>query len=272
LIPTAQFSSEETGSGIWRPDRLTTALDSFRSRGCLWIQGAFQPSFIHLLNAAFMEGEGNRIQDEAATRNLVVGDRRLMVPVELKGPFNDPELYAPPLVCAFMEGTLGLEFRLGGFGVVVSLPGARDQHIHSDHPALFGMPIDDFLPSFAVTMIVPMVDMNAMNGATRVWEESHLTRYHAANAGIPMDKRNHEDPFTRVGDCLLMDYRLHHAGLENRSDAARPILYITYFRPWFKDYVNYRKHPPLTFGEGEYDKVPAELKPLFANASGIPKL
>jgi hypothetical protein len=63
-----------------------------------------------------------------------------------------------------------------------------------------------------------------------------------------------------------MDYRLYHSGLANRSDKVRPILYITYFRPWFKDYVNYRKVPSLLFDEAEYEKAPPQYRPTLSNA------
>jgi hypothetical protein len=268
MIPTVQFSQEES-SKSWAPGKLDATIAAFKARGCLWLQNVFSPNLIDSLRMAFLQdyaGYLTATHDRASV--LVVGDKRLMIPVEVKGAFNQTELYANPNVSAVMKEMLGKDYRLGGFGVVAALPGADAQHIHRDHPALFGSPIDDFLPSFAVTMIVPLIDLDATTGATRVWEESHLARYDVANADIPLEKRPFEDPHARAGDCLLMDYRLRHAGLENRSTCVRPILYITYFRPWFRDYVNYRKHAALILGEGEYDKLPAELKPLFENAIG----
>jgi ectoine hydroxylase-related dioxygenase (phytanoyl-CoA dioxygenase family) len=266
VIPIVRFNEQKAGDGNWPTGGLAAAADALKSKGCLWLQGVFPPPRIDALRASFMADHFARLNAEDGSADLLVGDKRLMVPVELKGEFNDSGLYAQLRVSALMREALGADFRLGGFGVVVSLPGAREQHIHCDHPALFGTSLDDFLPSFAVTMIVPLVDLNALTGTTRMWEGSHLARYHAVNAETPLDKRDHQDPYANVGDCLLMDFRLYHAGLENRSDNARPILYVTYFRPWFKDYVNYKKHAPLVVGAGEFEKIPSGLRPLFANA------
>jgi ectoine hydroxylase-related dioxygenase (phytanoyl-CoA dioxygenase family) len=87
------------------------------------------------------------------------------------------------------------------------------------------------------------------------------------NSETDFEKRDYQDPYANVGDCLLMDYRLYHAGLANKSDKVRPILYITYFRPWFKDFVNYHKHPSLLIDEAEYEKVHPADKQLFSNAT-----
>lgn len=263
-----QFDEGETQRGEWRADKLTTACESLRTDGCLWLKEVFPPAYLNELQVSFANSHKHYFDagNEDYQRTLVVGDKRLMIPVEIKGAFNNPSLYAHPLVCSFMKQVLGDNFKLGGFGIVVSLPGALDQHIHSDHPPLFGTMLDDFLPNFAVTMIVPLVDLNESIGTTRMWKGSHFARYHVVNSGMDFDKRDYQDPYASVGDCLLMDYRLYHAGLANRSENIRPILYITYFRPWFRDYVNYRKHPPLVLAESEYEKVPPHFKPLFSNA------
>lgn len=53
-----------------------------------------------------------------------------------------------------------------------------------------------------------------------------------------------------TGTAILMDYRLRHRGLGNSSKAARPLLYMTYAQPHYKDTFNfslkrYRKMPEL---------------------------
>jgi hypothetical protein len=268
MLTIVQFDQQAIQTGTWLPDELPKAYERFKTDGCLWLKGVFPPAYLNELRAIFLEEYGPYFNPggESYSRALEVGDKRLMIPVEIKGAFNNPTLYAHPLICSFMKQALGDDFKLGGFGAVVSLPGALDQHIHRDHPALFGTMIDDFLPNFAVTMIVPLVDSNEISGTTRVWKGSHFARYHVVNSGTEFDKRDYQDPYAGVGDCLLMDYRLYHSGLANRSDKVRPILYVTYFRPWFKDYVNYRNHHPLLVDEAEYEKAPPHYRPLFSNA------
>lgn len=45
-------------------------------------------------------------------------------------------------------------------------------------------------------------------------------------------------PGARIGDCLLVDYRLLHGGTANRGNNLRSIVYLIYSRPWFGDYRN----------------------------------
>ena len=50
-----------------------------------------------------------------------------------------------------------------------------------------------------------------------------------------------------AGSAIVFDYRVLHRGLANRSGAARPLLYFTYGRAWFRDATNY---PSLSLFEG----------------------
>jgi ectoine hydroxylase-related dioxygenase (phytanoyl-CoA dioxygenase family) len=98
-----------------------------------------------------------------------VGDKRILVPVEVSGLFNTPHLYANPFVFPLAQDILGEECILGSFGAVAALPGAEDQHTHRDHPFLFQEEaIDTAMPAYAVTVIVPLVDVNEHHGTTRV--------------------------------------------------------------------------------------------------------
>jgi ectoine hydroxylase-related dioxygenase (phytanoyl-CoA dioxygenase family) len=78
-------------------------------------------------------------------------------------------------------------------------------------------------------------------------------------------RAEHLLPYTELGTVLLMDYRLLHAGTENRSSRVRPILYNEYCRPWFRDSRNYFKQEPLRMSRAIYERVPDDLKSLFAH-------
>ena len=43
----------------------------------------------------------------------------------------------------------------------------------------------------------------------------------------------------KAGAALLFDYRLKHRGLGNHSTVERPLLYITYARPFWVDVYNF---------------------------------
>jgi hypothetical protein len=43
---------------------------------------------------------------------------------------------------------------------------------------------------------------------------------------------------------------------------VRPILTLIFNRPWFRDFKNYGKQPPLRLNDGSYEKLPEDLKRL----------
>ena len=45
----------------------------------------------------------------------------------------------------------------------------------------------------------------------------------------------------RAGQAVLADYRIKHRGLANHSTEERPLLYLTYGRPWWVDVHNFDK-------------------------------
>ena len=131
-----------------------------------------------------------------------------------------------------MQDALGAECILGSFGAITALPGAEDQHVHRDHPFLFqDEAIDTAMPAYAINVIIPLVGMDAGHGTTRVWPGSHRVWSEDKAKQLPS-----EDPVAPVGSCIIIDYRLLHAGTGNRSHQVRPILYVAFHRPWFKDY------------------------------------
>ena len=68
----------------------------------------------------------------------------------------------------------------------------------------------------------------------------------------------------RRGDCIVLDYRTLHAGLPNRSNRARPIVYMVYARPWFFDHANHvnRRRIPVDMPLERYDELPASVRPI----------
>lgn len=54
-------------------------------------------------------------------------------------------------------------------------------------------------------------------------------------------------PCICAGSFIVFDYRLRHRGLGNRSAEARPLLYLTYAKPFFADMTNFSatRYPTL---------------------------
>ncbi len=257
-LPAVRFGLAELDDPAVLARTSVLAAAAFRDNGVLLIENAFSTAFIDKLHAAYTDEYRAYFLDLDYPDALNVGDKRTMITVAFAPPFNDPDLYASPLVLPIIRRLLGERCILGSFGSVTSLPGSDLQHMHADHPRLFDDdPVDAAMPPFAITMIVPLVDLNETNGTTRVYPGSH-------KAPIPTAKSMaHCDPVASRGACLLMDYRLFHGGTPNRSAAVRPILYNVYYRPWFRDFVNFGKQPPLEIDAETYGEIPDSYRSLF---------
>ena len=241
------------------PALIEVAQGLFEDNGVLVVQNLFSNKFIARLYQAFVACYQSYFADQDYADALKVGDKRRMLTLNFQTPFNDPNLWGNPFLLYLMRGLLGSEFVLGSLGAVISLPGAEHQHIHRDHPALFEEEgLDLNLPSFAITVVVPLIDLTPETGSTRVWKGSHRLP-HCQDSNL---ETSHV-PFVPTGSCYLMDYQLLHGGTPNVSNQVRPILYLTYYRSWFQEAVNYEKQSRIAITQPEYDRIPEKYKFLF---------
>lgn len=257
--PTVQLTAEDVQTNGLTEDTLQSAYGLLRINGCLILENVFSPAYIDDLRAAYVAQYRSYFEDKSYSDATTVGNKRFEITVNIESEFNDPHLYANPLLLPIIQKCVGNDCVIGSYSSVVALPGAQQQHVHRDG-RLFGGLIDAMLPSFALTLVVPLVELNEINGTTRMWNGTHVL------ASENEENLPYQDPLAPLGSCMFMDYRLIHAGTANRSQQVRPILYIVYNRPWFKDYRNYSKLAPILIGHAEYDKIPESQKPLFAMA------
>lgn len=260
MIPTIEFTEAEQETGEIAPENFQRAIAEYKDAGCLLLKNVYKPGFIKSLNDNFIRKYSRYLVDKQHDDALQVGDKRFMVSLKVETPFNNQKIYAHPLVMPLIEALLGEDCILNGYGSVASLPGAKDQNLHYDHPFLFGDDeIDPILPSYAITAIIPLVDITEETGATVMGKYTHR---------LPSDLKPEHGaetvfPYTSVGSVILMDFKLRHGGMANRSNEVRPILYNIYSRPWFRDCVNYERQADVEISKKELKKVAAEYKRLF---------
>ena len=213
---------------------------------------------IAALNAEFRARYHNYLQDSELADTLKIGHRRSMTPLDLSGGFADCLIYANPYVSAVAKLALGWDAVLESFGAVVALAGAQQQHIHRDGPLLFDTIISPILPAYALTLAMPLIDMNDSHGTTALWPASH--RWRERNEEVPPIA-----PDVPAGSCILWDFRLFHGGTENRSEQHRPMIYSTYSRRWYQDPTNFHKKalPRLSLTQDFLESVPADRRSLF---------
>jgi hypothetical protein len=231
----------------------------FEVHGFLKIENLFSREFIQSL-ASNLLGQLDYNEEEMTLGNgAMVSHRRYIVPVPFKEPFNHPEFYGNSILLSLMKELLGPHFILSTIGSVVSLPGATDQHIHADYYPLFeeNTAFTAMHPCFAITVGVPLIDIDPLNGPTKIWSGSHRTY----PIDQKMDSYAKELLFGPMGSCYFWDYRTFHAGGSNHSDRLRPLLYLGYTRRWFRDSLN---PDQLKIEKEEFEKIPQELRKLFS--------
>jgi hypothetical protein len=267
IIPV---SWSETASDALNPATANAAYAALRERGCAILRGVFSSGEAEALHREYQSQYGAmdmaQMQEQAAkpppSQFIEVGEARYDITVRMKGAFAAPRLLANTLLRRFLTPLLGDNMRLNSFTVVASHPGAQLQHPHRDHGHLYPeLPPDPPLPAHAINVAIPLIDVSVETGPTGFWLGSHKW----PESYIPPSEAMTTVPFQR-GDCILVDYRTLHTGLPNRSTLVRPIIYMTYARPWFFDECNHLGRSSLNMTLGTYEALPESVRPLLLRA------
>jgi hypothetical protein len=115
-----------------------------------------------------------------------------------------------------------------------------------------------------LTAIIPLLDLNLLTGSTEVWPRGPTM----ATPDLWIERLDGSTTLPlALGDAALMDYRVCHGGTPNLGNEPRPILYIVYSRPWFRDAENFSEIPPLRVSPTHLANMPAQYRSLFASAA-----
>ncbi|KAJ0401283.1 hypothetical protein ATCC90586_003720 [Pythium insidiosum] len=120
------------------------------------------------------------------------------------------------------------EFFLEYIGCVVARPGDEDQNWHLDgvHRNL-----RRHEPADRLNVFVPLVDLSEDVGGTEMKKASQF--HDDGRRGAAFADYAHLEsvtPLVQAGTPVVMDYRVWHRGLANRSETLRPLLYFKYSR------------------------------------------
>jgi hypothetical protein len=255
-----------TGLGQLGGVMIETARAALNGAGTLVLRGSVEAAAVEAAHAAVVEGLCGLDAEALARRGVRVGEKRYMVSLDLDPPFDRPALFASPPLVDVARALLGSGAVINSFAVVIAFPGAPAQRIHVDHEPLF--PRDDAAsmaaPVYALTGIVPLLDLSEATGSTEVWPLG-------PTPGVPdawTERRTGSTVLSLdAGDAAFIDYRVCHGGTANPGPAPRPILYIVYSRPWFRDADNFSEMPPLRVTPTHLARMPAEYRTLFAAAA-----
>ena len=265
-----EVSAAERSAGQLSPGSTASVSQALRENGAVLLRHALAADLVDTLKHGFDSQWGaftsEQMRDQARlpfpNPVLRVGEERYEVILKIKHAFLQSGIFANDLICNFLVGVLGPGMKLSGFTAVLSFPGAKQQHIHSDAPRLFNEAGPSAsLPSYAINVSIPLIDVTNEIGGTGIWLGSH--QWDAHRAPQPREMTNVE--FQR-GDCILMDYRTLHAGLPNVSTIARPILYMVYARPWFFDDSNHVGRPSLDMDTRDFERLAPHIQNLLVRA------
>lgn len=242
------------------------AKDALAGSGIVILKHAVQQAALGDARQAILDDLCGLDADAAKRDGVRVGDGRYMVTLSLNPPFDRPELFASPPLLAIARATLGNDVIINSLTVVISLPGAQAQRAHVDHRMLF--PADEVAsmaaPPYAVTAIIPLLDLSPSTGSTEVWPRG----LRMATPDLWMTNLPGSTVLPlMLGDAAMIDYRVCHGGTANLSDVPRPILYIVYSRPWFRDAENFSEIPPLRVSAQHLASMSPQYRPLFATAA-----
>lgn len=239
------------------PQALERWTRSFKEHGTLFLQRAIPPELVEQCHRTFVSDYRRQAEHGEQAPALRVGDKRFMMTVKVQDAFADPNVFAPPRVLPIIHRLLGGDAIIGSMTVVAALPGAKTQRLHKDNSLLFPEAPDMELPCFSLALIIPLIALDELTGTTRVVPGSHRRSSDEAKS------MKHYDPPVDIGSCYLLDSRLSHRGLPNRSDRIRPILSVVYQRPWYRDIQNFTKQPPLVVDQAQLDLLPEQHRKLF---------
>jgi ectoine hydroxylase-related dioxygenase (phytanoyl-CoA dioxygenase family) len=258
-------SEAERKAGAFSGETLEQASRCLRAEGALILEDIVNSALIQEAREAFLQRYDRYLDGQKHHDAAQVGERRPMITVDLEPPFERRELIANPWLLSVLRATFEDDVVLGAYGVVCSLPAAPRQHTHIDGSDLFPQAgINRVLPIVAVTVAIPLLEMNEIHGTTALWPRSHRDGTLASRAESALEIG--DEPRVREGSCAIWDYRLLHGGTPNRSAAPRPLLYMTYCRNWFWDHKNYRQQAPLRAPKGFLASSPDDLRRLLVRA------
>jgi ectoine hydroxylase-related dioxygenase (phytanoyl-CoA dioxygenase family) len=231
---------------------------------------------MRLLKRARLDVMRRHENGELRERGLIrdIGGRyAALLPFE--GPFLESSFYANRMLTETLATLLGPAYCIGSLEAVVSMPLSNRQHQHIDGPIRFDRSIGGTkrgfrgdlsdLPPYAVTLCVPLCDVDETNGPTAIWLGSHRTALRARPPGEAEILRKFpvEHMVGDFGRSFLFDFRTFHCGLPNFSREPRPLLMFVFTRSWYRDPNLADVFPNVIITKRNLRRIPDRHKHLF---------
>lgn len=243
---------------------LQEAGTSILQQGAVLASGLFSPAFIAELHEEVATCIEQVMARQVPGRIMTLGNKRLHITLQARGPFLRPEFYAQPFFDQLCRGLLGNDCIVATIAVAISYPGAVTHHPHRDQHMLFNDErIDPLLPPVSLCLAVPLVPITPDCGATALVPGSHR------DSGMLKRIREGEqvaahEPELAPGDAMIWDNRLVHWGLANTSATPRPLLLVYVQRPWFRNLNLASPESALQIRREDLDTLSPPFRARFA--------
>lgn len=215
-LDTARLVRLSTATAVTTTD----AAHAVRTSGVCVVEGAVAPTALNELKSTISTLSPRQKANRRAHRWEHVHDPH-------QAPFF--RLALDPLISRLVRQLLGPKTYLEKAGMIVSHPGAAAQRWHMDTPHLFASKAH--LPPHSLTVFIALVAFTEENGPT----EFRLGSHEKVNLVRPQQAV----PATcEKGSLVVYDTRVMHRGGPNLSQEARPLVYLTFSRIWYRDTLN----------------------------------
>jgi ectoine hydroxylase-related dioxygenase (phytanoyl-CoA dioxygenase family) len=241
--------------------------------GAVAFQGLFPMPLLKKVRAEVLRRhESGELRERGLVRDIG-GRYAALLPFE--GPFLERAFYANPRLHAMLGVLLGPGYCIGSLEAVISLPGSSRQHQHIDGPIRFDRAIGKTrrrfsgdlsnLPPYALTLCVPLCDLDEINGPTALWPGSHRAALRARPPSAAEVARRHRVELMsgKFGRSFLFDYRTFHGGEPNLSREPRPLLMFVFTRSWYRDPNLTDVFPHVVISKRDFEKIPPRDRTLF---------
>jgi hypothetical protein len=233
------LTDDERAEGALAPERLATALRTFRDTGLITIAGAYETEFLATVRLAYDVLLEKHIAARGGWKALdgkTFGEKHIGFFPPLFAPLADERIAAHPVVVQLLDAFLGGDPVCSFYHTNTAYPGSGYQPIHRDSGHLFGTEFDGVTPATQIVLNIPLCAFTEENGSTEVWPGTHKIVDTPDDAAIPLEERAQGLSSVRanlpLGSFLLRDLRVWHRGTPNRADASRTMLAIVFRRPF----------------------------------------
>lgn len=208
--------------------------------------------------------------DEYITKKgFNTGTNRAQMHLPFAPPFIHEDVVAHPLVMPILQRLLGDGFRCTYLASDTPLPGSDYQNPHCDGSPLFPE-VSVSLPSYALVVNIPLVDVNEENGPLEIWPGgTHQNPEWAVQDTLDGTVNPHLDivraaeymhserVFMPAGSIVIRDVRVWHRGTPNRSRDRRTNIALIYSRKWYGAGGN------IQIPQDTYENLSPQVREIF---------